>query len=43
MARFVETGELPTGDERPKGHRVLAFMGIIVIFLIIDALLDVFF
>ena len=43
VARFVETGELPTGDERPKGHRVLAFMGIIVIFLIIDALLDVFF
>ena len=43
VARFIETGELPAGDERPKGHRVLGFVGVVVIFLLVDALLDVFF
>lgn len=43
VARFIETGELPAGDERPGGHRVLGFVGVVVIFLLVDALLDVFF
>ena len=43
VARFVETGELPTGNERPRGHRVLGFIGVVVVFLLVDALLDVIF
>ena len=43
VAHFVESGELPTGDERPRGHRVLGFIGVVVVFLLVDALLDVFF
>ena len=43
VARFIEAGELPAGDERPRGHRVLGLVGVVVIFLLVDALLDVFF
>ena len=43
VARFIETGELPTGNERPRGHRVLGFIGVVVVFLLVDALLDVIF
>ena len=43
VAHFVESGELPTGDERPRGHRVLGFIGVVVVFPLVDALLDVFF
>lgn len=43
VAHFIETGGLPTGDERPKGHRVLAFVGVVVVFLIVDALLNAIF
>ena len=43
VAHFIETGELPAEDKRPKGHRVLAFIGVVVVFLIVDALLNAIF
>ena len=43
VARFVETGELPTDDERPKSHRALGLIGVVVVFLLVDALLDTIF
>ena len=43
VARFVETGELPAEDGRRRSHRVLGLVGVIAIFLIVDALLDAIF
>lgn len=43
VVSFLETGELPADDGRPEGHRVLEFMGAIVILFILNALLDAFF
>lgn len=40
VASFLETGELPGEDGRPEGHRVLEFIGAIVILFILHALLN---
>ena len=43
VARFIETGELPAEDGRRRSHRVLGLVGVVAIFLIVDALLDAIF
>ena len=43
VARFIETGELPAEDGRRRSHRVLGLVGVVAIFLTVDALLDAIF
>lgn len=43
VARFIETDELPAEDGRRQSHRVLGLVGVVAIFLIVDALLDAIF
>ena len=40
VAHFIETGELPADDEHPGGHRVLEFIGVVILFFIVNMLLD---
>lgn len=39
IGRFIETGELPAGDGRAGGRRVVGIIGAIVAFLVMDMLL----